>query len=379
MNQKQNIIWIVSILFTLLLVVILSLVEYQYNYYNNYLIFTRPFGFLANHGDIYNFHPESYSDTFKYSPVFAWVMGIFSVLNDRTGLVIWNLLNIAILILGIDSYFIKKNEKVISLLLLIPMIAIDVHNDQSNPLMIGSMLIFISSVRDKKLAPAILSIVVCFLIKVYAVFILVFALLYPNRLKYGVLAILAIIVSLFLPLLYIGWDQLIWLNTRWFETVIKTQLNPSCTIMGLVKTWFEITITNGFIEAGGLIIMLLPLVNYKFFGQEYYLKLMAASSLIFLVLFNKMAGFPTYIIAVAGSCIWLFSSEKKNIFKISVILFIFVLGIASQYRLPFNIVDKWIIPSQIWVLPFLIIWIDIQIKLWRLEFNELKYAHHSIN
>ena len=68
--------------------------------YNNYLMFARPFACLLQHQSMYVHHPELYDDLYKYSPVFAWLMAPLYYLPNWLGVLVWNLLNAAGLVIG---------------------------------------------------------------------------------------------------------------------------------------------------------------------------------------------------------------------------------------------------------------------------------------
>jgi len=353
----------------LILVATLSIVEFNYNYFNNYLIFTRPLRILLQGGNIYDFHPEYYMDTFKYSPSFAILVGVLSYLPNPIGIVIWNVLNALVLVLGIRAFFSATNQRIGALLLLFPMLAISVHNHQSNPLMAGLMLLFISALRSKKPLQAAIFITLCLFIKFYAVLLSVAFLFFEKKKEFIRYTGICILVMALLPLLLIEPAYLLQLYKNWWHVLQTTTLTIQCSWMGIAQNWLGWILPHWLWAISGLILLLIPLTNTKMYKEPLFQHTFIASIFVFMILFNKMAGFPTYIVAVVGCCIWFFNLDKKNIFSKSIVLSIFVLGICSQYYRPYSLVDRWIISSNIWALPFLILWIYLQVILWRMEFN----------
>ena len=69
--------------------------------YNNYLIFKYSFSHLVNGLNLYELYPGDHGDYFKYSPTFAFFMGLLYYLPDWLGLFFWNLLNVLCLYFGI--------------------------------------------------------------------------------------------------------------------------------------------------------------------------------------------------------------------------------------------------------------------------------------
>ena len=81
---------------------------------------------------------------------------------------------------------------------------------------------------------------------------------------------------------------------------------------------------------------------------------------------------------MAGFAIFYNSGLPKTRIMKTVAILVLLLGILSQYRLPYNLVDNLILPSHIWAFLFLIIWAYLQVLLWRLEFDKsaLSTADH---
>ena len=60
--------------------------------YNNYLIFKYSFSHLVTGLNLYELYPVDHGDYFKYSPTFAFFMGILFYLPNWLGLLFWNFL-----------------------------------------------------------------------------------------------------------------------------------------------------------------------------------------------------------------------------------------------------------------------------------------------
>ena len=124
-----------------LFVIILTAAAFQkflIGHYNNYLMFARPFACLVNHQSMYVLHPELYDDLYKYSPVFAWLMAPFYYMPDWLGVLLWNLLNAAGLVVGIWYYLADESDAIsqrwTALLIIILEALITAQNMQSNNL-----------------------------------------------------------------------------------------------------------------------------------------------------------------------------------------------------------------------------------------------------
>src|SRR4030095_9412927 len=80
--------------------------EQQYTHYNNYVIFKQSFFHLKDDKDLYSPYPDEHWDLYKYSPTFALFFGLFALLPDGIGVMLWNLLNSLILVFAI--YYLPK-------------------------------------------------------------------------------------------------------------------------------------------------------------------------------------------------------------------------------------------------------------------------------
>lgn len=370
--------WIRLIVGCLLLVVGLCILERSYGYFNNYLIFSRPLQVLLKGANIYDFHPELYMDTFKYSPGFAIIFGTLFYIPNTAGIILWNLLNASVLIAGIHRFFNTDKSRIQTLLLLVPMIAISVHNEQSNGLVAGFILIALSYFRAEKPIAAALFLSFCLFIKFYGILLIVSFIFYRRKVLF-LLAFVAFTILQFLwPFLFFDTKYMLTVYQNWWHVLQTTGLTDSCTVPSVFKTWFGLYLPNWLWITAGSLILILPLTNHRMFDKTRYQNLMISSLMIFMILFNKMAGFPTYLIAVAGFGIFYNSGLPKTRIMKTVAILVLLLGILSQYRLPYNLVDNLILPSHIWAFLFLIIWAYLQVLLWRLEFDKsaLSTADH---
>jgi len=171
------------------------------------------------------------------------------------------------------------------------------------------------------------------------------------------------------PFVFFDTNYLITVYQNWWYVLKTTGLTDSCTVISVFKNWFGIILPFWLWLAAGTLVVLLPLTNKKMYNQNRFQNLMFGSFLIYLILFNKMAGFPTYLIAVTGFGILYNSVLPKTRMLKTLALSVLLLGILSQYRLPYNLVNSFILPSHIWAFLFLLIWVYLQRLLWKLEFN----------
>ncbi len=72
-----------------------------YTHYNNFVIFRQAFVHLVGNVDLYLYFPGEQHDNFLYSPTFAALMAPFAPLPVGPALVLWDLLNAAVLVVGV--------------------------------------------------------------------------------------------------------------------------------------------------------------------------------------------------------------------------------------------------------------------------------------
>ena len=150
--------------------------------YNNYIIFKNSFFHLLSQLNLYSTYSNEQYDLFKYTPSFALFFGLFTLLPNALGLFIWNLLNVALPILGFSQLLgLNKKTKPIWLLLLIPEMLTSVLNSQSNGLILGLMLLSLAAIQRENTLKAVVFICITGFIKIFGIALFAVFLLYPNH------------------------------------------------------------------------------------------------------------------------------------------------------------------------------------------------------
>jgi hypothetical protein len=173
------------------------------------------------------------------------------------------------------------------------------------------------------------------------------------------------ILFLVLPVLVIGFDQLVFLYKSWYQLLAADHAaSTGISVTGFLKAIFpSVTINNLYVLLTGLILLLLPLIRikqYKFFIFRIFF---LSSIIIWSVIFNHKAESPTFIIAMTGVGIWFFSQERKTE-NIVLLLFALVLtSLSSTDLVPGSIRDHYIAPFCLKVLPCIIVWLKISAEM----------------
>jgi hypothetical protein len=280
----------------------------QYTRYNNYVIFKSSFGHLVQNKNLYVYYPKENYDIFKYSPSFAFFMGVFNVIPTFAGLLLFNLFNTVVFILAVTR--LKFSESSLKYLLLYVFLeaCISMTNAQTNLLMAGLIILGFAFMEEGKPSAAALCIVLSVFIKLFGVVAFLLWLLYPKKIKFVLCSMMWFVIIVALPLIVISKNDLLNQYQSWWELLRADQdVSYGASLMGLLKSWFSINLSKGWMMVGGIILLLLPFLKYIYYKVYAFRLQMLASVLIWIVIFNHKAESPTYIIAMTGIAIWYFS------------------------------------------------------------------------
>ena len=343
--------------------------------YNNYIIFKNSFFHLLSQLNLYSTYSNEQYDLFKYTPSFALFFGLFTLLPNALGLFIWNLLNVALPILGFSQLLgLNKKTKPIWLLLLIPEMLTSVLNSQSNGLILGLMLLSLAAIQRENTLKAVVFICITGFIKIFGIALFAVFLLYPNQLKKAILQAFVVLLILFgLPLIVTSFDTLRQQYFNYFD-LLKNDGNTfvKYSVMAWLNTWFNLNIGKNIILLIGLIIQLIPL----FFQSDYLRKnriIYGFSWMIWVVIFNHMAESATYIIAVGAIMAYLALKDKLSIFHFIALFLLFFfteLGPSDLYPKYLRI---WIVDTaQLKVFPCIVLWMLMLFEMIKVDIGTSK-------
>jgi hypothetical protein len=297
-------------------ITVVAILQLSINRNNNFHIFRSSSLHLLKGLPLYIEYPKEYYDFFYYNPVFPILFMPFALVPLFPGLIAWLLATV------LCCYFVFKkiplaDHKVKAFMLLL---LFDLHNNldhqQTNPFVLSFMLLVWILMEKEKLFWASMFIVLCFLIKGYGGIICLLCLYYKNWYKmifYGLFWLLAFHS---LMLLFMSPQMAVQYYRAWFEVISGNGIMESYSIYGVLKNLHE-TLPEGLILLSALTI-LGAFLTIQFFNKEKNKSHILAFLLIWVIVFNRASESATYIIAMAGCCIW-YLSRPKN--KISTILF----------------------------------------------------------
>ncbi|CAN5217635.1 glycosyltransferase family 87 protein [soil metagenome] len=340
--------------------------------YNNYLMFARPFHNLLLDKSIYGLHPELYDDNYKYSPTFAWLMGPFYYLPVLFGMTMWNLLNTVVLLAGVWFYLSDEKDPAkqrrTALLIIILEALITAQNLQSNNMIVGSMLLGLYFLRRERVWQAAFFFVLCLFIKFYGVAAAGFFLFYPKKPQFILAMIVWTALFALAPLTLISPDHLMAEYEEWFRLVVEVKLGLQVSVMGIAEAWFGMPKTDGnyrIIEAIGATLFLLPFLRFSLWKDWLFQRRMIAYFFLFMIVFNKMAESPTYVMAVTGVALWWTTlSEPSRLDRILLALVIVFTSLSPTDIFPQVVQKQFFQPYNIKALPCLLVWARVQYQIW---------------
>ncbi|MBD2755509.1 DUF2029 domain-containing protein [Spirosoma sp. BT704] len=340
--------------------------------YNNYLMFAKPFHNLLLNKSIYGLHPELYFDDYKYSPTFAWLMGPFYYMPVWFGVILWNLLNTFVLLAGVWFYLSDEKDadqqRRKALLIIILEALITAQNLQSNNLIVGAILLGLYHLRNERVWQAASFFMLCGFIKFYGAAAAGFFLFYPKKPQFILAMITWTVLFAFAPLTLIPFNNLMAEYKEWFRVVVDSKLGLQVSVMGIAEAWFGMTKTDAnyrIIETIGATLFLLPFLRFTLWKDWLFQRRMIAYFLLFMIVFNKMAESPTYVMAVTGVALWWVTLDSPTALdRILLALVIVFTSLSPTDIFPPAVQKYFFQPYNIKAVPCLLVWARIQYQIW---------------
>lgn len=335
-------------------------------------MFAKPFHNLLLNKSIYGLQPELYDDNYKYSPTFAWLMGPFYYLPVWLGVILWNLLNTLVLLAGVWLYLSDEKDPAkqrrTALLIILMEALITAQNLQSNNLIVGAILLGLYHLRNERVWQAAFFFVLCGFIKFYGVAAAGFFLFYPKKPQFILAMVTWTVLLAFAPLTLIPFNNLIAEYEEWFRVVVDSKLGLQVSVMGIAQSWFGMPNTDRnyrIIEAIGATLFLLPFLRFSFWADRLFQRRMIAYFFLFMIVFNKMAESPTYVMAVTGVALWWVSLDTPTqLDRFLLALVIVFTSLSPTDIFPQAVQKQFFQPYNIKAVPCLLIWARIQYQIW---------------
>ena len=334
--------------------------------YNNYILFSNSFWHLLEGKNLYAAYPAEQYDVFKYSPTFALFFAPFSALPHSIGLALWNLLNAVVFIIALRQLRLPPVREWGFGLLAIQEAFTTTANSQSNMLIAGLLILAYVQLERGKIWLPVFFIALTVFIKVFGLLFFAMILLYPQRWKCLIPALVCAALLFLLPLPFGGLGRLLQ-HYREYAVLLAGDHGTfiKYSVMGWLQSWFNLSPDKNAAVLIGLAIQCMPLLFWKRFSNPAFRQVYAASWLIWLVIFNHMAESATFILAVAGVLLWYYAfAERKtwHILLLLPVLFFTCMGPSDIYPKAWRvlIVETW----QLKVFPCIAVWLACIMQLY---------------
>lgn len=329
--------------------------------YNNFRIFKFSFYHLLQNRDIYQLFPDDHWDLYKYSPGFALCFGLLSWMPDTIGLLLWNLINALCLFAGVRLLPGLDDEKKSWILLfcLLEML-LSIQNTQSNGLMAGLIVLAFALAERRQYMLSTLCVVFSFYIKLYGALAFVFYLFYPGKPRLIGWSLFWMAFFALIPLTVVNGPQLLFLYKSWLSLLLNDRsASVGLSVMGLLETWWHLTISKNSVALAGMLLFLLPLIHIRRYQDLSFRLLYLASVLIWMVIFNHKAESPTYIIAMSGIGIWYWSQRPDPLNRVLLILSFLLITMSVSDLVPAPVRNGFIRPYGIKAVMAVVVWLRI--------------------
>jgi hypothetical protein len=339
----------------------------QYTRYNNYVIFKQSFFHLINYQDLYLHYEGEHYDLYKYSPSFALWMSLFAWMPDLPGLILFNLLNITVLILAIRRLPVDKSRINVLLFFILIETMIALSSSQTNILITGLLVFGYHFMEKDKPWWAALMIVLTFYIKIFGVAAFLLCLLYPTRWKVAVASVFWLVVLGLMPLLVISPAQLVFLYKSWGSLLSDDHsASYGVSLYGWWHTWFGFNMNKQLFVLIGVVLLCTPLLRFRNWSQPIFRLQVLVAALIWVVVFNHKGESPTYIIAMMGIAIWYFTQPQTRTNLVLLLLaLVFTSFSSTDLIFPYRLARDYVEPYAVKAVFCSVIWFKLILDLVR--------------
>lgn len=350
-NNRRN----VNLIY-LAIAILVSLKIYFLETWDNYDCFSASFSHLKNNLDLYQPYPLEYQTLFVYSPSFAVLMGLYDFFPDGIGILLWNLTHTIAFITAIHFLPIKENKKVFLLWFCLVEFITAAENVQTNASVAALiMLVFIFQQQQKTNWSGLFFAAGVFF-KIYVLTSGVFFLCFKKRFSFAIKVLAWSLLFFALPLLFISFDQLLFLYGSWLERLQKQSARHSLSLLGVIDLLHIESLQQGYIIIAGVVTMLLVLIKKEVYQDLEFQLLYLGAILMFTIIFNPGVESPTYIIAIPGVALWYLYGPQKQWRKYLLILVFIFTCLSPTEIFPRFIRDQIFNPLHIKTIPVIIAW-----------------------
>lgn len=321
----------------------------QANDHSTFTIFRQSFVHLAHHQNLYASYPAEQGKhpvhRFKYSPSAAMLFAPLSAVPSPLALLLWNTLNVGLLIYALTR-LLPRAQANLALLVLVPEVFVAIQASSSNGLVAALIILAAMAFWDGRLRTAALAVTTGTAIKIFPLGALIFGLMRPRRSATLLALFVAVLMVAALPLLVVHPGELLQQYQWWaiIEQGDAQDLKFGLSIMRQFRQWWEVSWTNWVVQLIGMVVFLTPVaLRRDRWNEASFLTALLSSLLIFVTIFNHQAERQSFVIAATGCAIW-FACDRITIER-CVLLALALIGVPT--------------------VPYLVVWLVMQVELCR--------------
>lgn len=290
-----------------------------HTHYNNFIIFRQAYVHLVEGRDLYAYFPGEYFDNFLYTPTFAALMAPLSWPPTWLGLLLWDVLNAAVLVLGIRAVpGLSSRSRALFVWFVLPEFIGSAQHSQTNPMIVGLLLLSLWAAEREKDWLAPLFLVLAGYVKIFPIAAGLFLLAYPGRVRLVLWCGAWAVVLGAVPLLLVSPAELAWQYGNWFRlhtTNPQHAAGVGITTEGILYTWFGLAPPRAAVVATGAVLTALPLVRVRDFGRFEFRAAFLGLLLMWMIAFNHLSESPTFVIAMSGIALWYFTQRSTPLHR----------------------------------------------------------------
>jgi hypothetical protein len=358
----------------LFLAVMSGIKQYSRDHYNNYRIFKNVFWNTLDQKNLYLQYPELHSDSNHYGPFFSVVIAPFAVMPDFLGIILWNMLNGALLFYAIRQLPFRESQFVALLWLVTNELFTSYVNIQFNPIIAATIILAYVWMRQEKDFWAAFIIVAGTFVKLYSIVGLAFFFFSKNKGKFVASGAFWFIICLLAPMLFSSPSFIIQSYIDWYDSLVfKNQLNVNSlyqdvSLMGVFRRTTDLpNLPTLYFIVPGVLLFLVPYTKFRHFSDEAFQLMILCSVMLFVCLFSTGTESSTYIIAFTGVCIWFFMHERPyNKTVLGLMIFAFVVTSMSPTVFT-GFIKDFAFRYSLKALPCILVWFYLMADLIRFE------------
>lgn len=333
---------------------------------NNIAIFRYSSFHLLAHQPLYAAYPEVYKDFFLYHPSFSVLFMPFAFLPPAAALWAWIVFSTVVFVKAVSLLpGISDAARAIILLLVLPELTNNQQYVQTNILLAALMLLAYSCFEKKKLCWAACFTILAFCIKGYGGIIGLLFLLYPGKLKFTGWALVWGLLVCALPLCFVSFSETIGLYAAWLQMISSDEIKEGLSIIGLFGKTHAAEL---YLSISALLLLISTLaMAYRRPGitaATGFRSLLCCYLFIWVVLFNRTAESPTYLLAITSVGCWLFADGPTRL-KASVAAVILLLVYIFPSDLFPAAAHRVFKLYHLKVYPFMAYFLLLQYQIWR--------------